>query len=74
MIIFHNRWYHDEWYELSCLMNLIDFCVIFSFKCKNCHYKLQTLGRIIIEPDGLLCERCLKLIHDQQQQTEMSNA
>ncbi|CAF3569451.1 unnamed protein product [Adineta steineri] len=51
MIIFNNRWYHDE-----------------CFKCKNCNYKLKDLTRIIIEPDGLLCERCLKYMRDQQQQ------
>ena len=46
-----------------------------SFKCKNCNYKLKDLTRIMIESDGLLCERCLKGIHDQQQQQlEMSNA
>jgi hypothetical protein len=67
MIIFNNRWYHDEWY----LFNQYNraFYISFSFKCKNCNYKLKNLTRIITEPDGLLCERCLKLIRDQQQQS-----
>jgi len=66
MIIFNNRWYHDEWYKLILFNQLV--LILFSFKCKNCNYKLKNLTRIITEADGLLCERCLKLIHDQQQQ------
>ncbi|CAF0854704.1 unnamed protein product [Rotaria sordida] len=53
MIIFNNRWYHDE-----------------CFTCKNCNYKLKNLTRIITESDGLLCERCLKLIRERQQQQQ----
>ena len=48
-----------------------------SFKCKKCDFKLKDLSRIITESDGLLCERCLKLIREQQQQQQqlyMSNA
>jgi hypothetical protein len=50
------------------LIRINDILILFSFKCKNCDYKLKTLTRIITESDGLLCERCLKLIRDQQQQ------
>ncbi|CAF1014002.1 unnamed protein product [Rotaria magnacalcarata] len=48
--------FNNRWYHDQC------------FTCKNCNYKLKNLTRIITEPDRLLCERCLKSIHDQQQQ------
>ncbi|UJR30187.1 hypothetical protein I4U23_017726 [Adineta vaga] len=47
--------FNHRWYHDQC------------FKCKNCNYNLKTLTRIVIESDGLLCERCLKVIHDQKE-------
>ncbi|CAF1215978.1 unnamed protein product [Adineta ricciae] len=48
--------FNRRWYHEQC------------FKCKNCQYNLKRLPRIVVEPDGLMCERCFKVIHEQQEQ------